>query len=154
MKDGASRRRARRLAIGAAVVLALAGMNGPWLYRFGTEQYHEYKINKPEYKAENGHWDVVDFPEEYRQNTIHAALLHTGKILLIAGSRQRPGQLRREEVRHPDLGPGQGHHQEDPDADRPVLHGPHPARQRQSADRGRHQALREARRVTSPRPAA
>ncbi|MGQ4390473.1 radical copper oxidase GlxA [Streptomyces sp. SAS_270] len=86
MKDGASRRRARRLAIGAAVVLALAGMNGPWLYRFGTEQYHQYKINKPEYKADNGHWDVVQFPEEYRQNTIHAALLHTGKILLIAGS--------------------------------------------------------------------
>ncbi|MCX5557976.1 kelch motif-containing protein [Streptomyces sp. NBC_00038] len=86
MKDGASRRRVRRLAIGTAVVLALAGMNGPWLYRFGTEKYHEYKINKPEYKAENGHWDVVDFPEEFRQNTIHAALLHTGKILLIAGS--------------------------------------------------------------------
>lgn len=86
MKDGASRRRVRRLAIGTAVVLALAGMNGPWLYRFGTEKYHEYKINKPEYKAENGHWDVIDFPEEFRQNTIHAALLHTGKILLIAGS--------------------------------------------------------------------
>jgi len=68
------------------VVLALAGMNGPALYRFGSEQYHDYKINRPEYKAENGKWDVVEFPEEYRLNTIHAALLHTGKILLIAGS--------------------------------------------------------------------
>ncbi|WP_221355774.1 kelch motif-containing protein [Streptomyces beigongshangae] len=86
MKDGSSRRRARRIAIGAAVVLALAGMNGPALYRFGSEQYHEYKINKPEYKAANGKWDIVEFPEEYRLNTIHAALLHTGKILLIAGS--------------------------------------------------------------------
>ncbi|MFD7711272.1 galactose oxidase-like domain-containing protein [Streptomyces sp. NPDC059786] len=86
MKDRAGRRRARRLAIGAAVVLALAGMNGPWLYRFGTEQYHEYKINQPEYKARNGHWDIVEFPKQFRQNTIHAALLHTGKILLIAGS--------------------------------------------------------------------
>ncbi|MEU5341266.1 MULTISPECIES: kelch motif-containing protein [unclassified Streptomyces] len=86
MKDGSSRRRARRIAIGAAVVLALAGMNGPALYRFGTDQYHEYKINKPEYKADNGKWDIVEFPEEYRLNTIHAALLHTGKILLIAGS--------------------------------------------------------------------
>jgi len=54
VKDGSSRRRARRIAIGAAVVLALAGMNGPALYRFGTDQYHEYKINKPEYKADNG----------------------------------------------------------------------------------------------------
>ncbi len=68
------------------MVLALAGMNGPALYRFGSEQYHEYKINKPEYKAANGKWDIVEFPEEYRLNTIHAALLHTGKILLIAGS--------------------------------------------------------------------
>ncbi|QDO40342.1 DUF1929 domain-containing protein [Streptomyces sp. RLB3-17] len=86
MKDGARRRRARRLAIGGAVVLALAGMNGPWVYRFSTEKYHDYTINKPEYKAKNGHWDIIQFPEEYRQNTIHAALLHTGKILLIAGS--------------------------------------------------------------------
>jgi hypothetical protein len=68
------------------VVLALAGMNGPWLYRFGTEKYHQYQINKPEYKAENGKWEILDFPEKYRQNTIHAALLRTGKVLLVAGS--------------------------------------------------------------------
>ncbi|WP_055525284.1 kelch motif-containing protein [Streptomyces graminilatus] len=86
MKDRAGRRRARRLAIGTAVVLALAGMNGPWVYRFSTEKYHEYKINRPEYKADNGKWEVVNFPEKYRQNTIHAALLHTGKVLLVAGS--------------------------------------------------------------------
>ncbi|WP_031159637.1 kelch motif-containing protein [Streptomyces durhamensis] len=86
MKDQAGRRRARRLAIGTAVVLALAGMNGPWVYRFGTAQYHQYKINRPEYKAGNGHWDIIEFPPEYRQDTIHAALLHTGKVLLVAGS--------------------------------------------------------------------
>ncbi|WP_316776071.1 radical copper oxidase GlxA [Streptomyces sasae] len=86
MNESAGRRRARRLAIGTAVVLVLAGMNGPWVYRFGTEQYHQYKINRPEYKAENGHWDVIEFPKEYRQDTIHAVLLHTGKVLLVAGS--------------------------------------------------------------------
>ncbi|MEU5363083.1 kelch motif-containing protein [Streptomyces sp. NPDC005925] len=86
MKDRAGRRRARRFAIGTAVVVALAGTNGPWLYRFGSEKYHQYQINKAEYKAENGHWDIVEFPEEYRQNTIHAALLRTGKVLLVAGS--------------------------------------------------------------------
>ncbi|KUN01390.1 galactose oxidase [Streptomyces yokosukanensis] len=86
MKDQAGHRRARRLAIGTAVVLALAGMNGPWVYRFGTAQYHQYKINRPEYKAANGHWDIIEFPPEYRQDTIHAALLHTGKVLLVAGS--------------------------------------------------------------------
>ncbi|MCF2130029.1 kelch motif-containing protein [Strepomyces sp. STD 3.1] len=86
MKDRAGRRRARRFAIGTAVVVALAGMNGPWLYRFGTEKYHQYKINQPEYKAANGKWEIVEFPEKYRQNTIHAALLRTGKVLLVAGS--------------------------------------------------------------------
>ncbi|MEU1075055.1 MULTISPECIES: kelch motif-containing protein [unclassified Streptomyces] len=79
-------RRARRWAIGTTVVLALAGANGPWLYRFSSDQYHEYKINQAGYKAENGHWDLVEIPKEFRLNTIHAALLHTGKVLLVAGS--------------------------------------------------------------------
>ncbi|WP_306189882.1 MULTISPECIES: galactose oxidase-like domain-containing protein [unclassified Streptomyces] len=79
-------RRVRRLGIGAVAVLALAGMNGPWLYRFGTERYHQYTINKPEYKAAHGHWDIIEFPRKYRQDTIHAVLLHTGKVLLVAGS--------------------------------------------------------------------
>ncbi|GAA2367187.1 kelch motif-containing protein [Streptomyces cuspidosporus] len=79
-------RRTRRFGIGAAAVLVLAGMNGPALYRFSSDKYHHYEINQPEYKARNGHWDVVNVPEEYRINTIHAALLHTGKVLLVAGS--------------------------------------------------------------------
>ncbi|WP_329037612.1 galactose oxidase early set domain-containing protein [Streptomyces sp. NBC_00178] len=79
-------RRTHRLAIGTAVVLALAATNGPWLHRFGTERYRAYAINKPDYKAANGHWDFLDVPSEYRINTIHAALLHTGKVLLVAGS--------------------------------------------------------------------
>ncbi|MFD7878702.1 galactose oxidase-like domain-containing protein [Streptomyces sp. NPDC059766] len=86
MSGRAGRRRARRLAVGTAVVLALAGMNGPWMYRFGSEKYHEYAIDRPRYKAENGHWQIVQFPEKYRQDTIHAVLLHTGKVLLVAGS--------------------------------------------------------------------
>src|SRR5689334_24509075 len=86
MNDSAGLRRARRFAIGTAAVAALAAMNGPWVYRVGSEEYHQYKINRPGYKAENGHWDIVQSPEEYRQDTIHAALLHTGKVLLVAGS--------------------------------------------------------------------
>ncbi|MEV8349209.1 galactose oxidase-like domain-containing protein [Streptomyces niveus] len=78
--------RARRLAIGAAVVVVVAGMNGPAMWRFGSEQYHDYKINRPEYKAENGHWGFLDIPSKYKINSIHASLLHTGKVLLIAGS--------------------------------------------------------------------
>lgn len=78
--------RARRIAIGAAVVVVVAGMNGPAMWRFGSEQYHDYKINRPDYKAENGHWDFLDIPAKYKINSIHASLLHTGKVLLIAGS--------------------------------------------------------------------
>ncbi|MYS40149.1 DUF1929 domain-containing protein [Streptomyces sp. SID5998] len=85
-RQQAGLRRARRVGIGAVVVLALAGMNGPWLYRFGAERYHQYKIDEPGYKAAHGHWDIVEFPKEYRQDTIHAVLLHTGKVLLVAGS--------------------------------------------------------------------
>ncbi|MFE7037970.1 galactose oxidase-like domain-containing protein [Streptomyces atratus] len=78
--------RTRRMAMSTAVVLALSGANGPWVYRFSSERYHEYKINKPDYKAANGHWDLLDIPSGNRINTIHAALLHTGKVLLVAGS--------------------------------------------------------------------
>ncbi|MEE1752358.1 galactose oxidase-like domain-containing protein [Streptomyces sp. SP18CS02] len=78
--------RARRILIGTAVVAVVAGFNGPALYRYGSAKYHDYTINKPEYKAANGHWDFLDVPSEFRINTIHAALLHTGKVLLIAGS--------------------------------------------------------------------
>jgi hypothetical protein len=86
MRDRTGLRRARRFGVAAVVVAALSGMNGPWLYRLGTERYHQYEINKPGYKAVNGHWDIVEFPKRYRQDTIHAVLLHTGKVLLVAGS--------------------------------------------------------------------
>ena len=55
------------------------------LEEWGLED-HTYEINRPEYKAAKGHWQIVDIPEKYRINTIHAALLHTGKVLLVAGS--------------------------------------------------------------------
>jgi hypothetical protein len=53
---------------------------------FVSEQYHAYEIAQPEYKAEYGSWSRLDIPEEYRTNAIHAALLHTGKVLIVAGS--------------------------------------------------------------------
>ena len=88
-------------AIGTAVVLVLAGMNGPWLYGFAREKYHEYKINQPEYKADERPLGDRRRPRRSTGiNTIHAALLHTGKVLLVAGSGNNAEELRREEVRH------------------------------------------------------
>ncbi|MDF3293666.1 galactose oxidase early set domain-containing protein [Streptomyces silvisoli] len=76
----------RKTAIGVAAFVVLAAMNGPAALGFAEHSYHQYKINQPGYKAMYGHWDLVDVPKQYRINSIHAALLHTGKVLLIAGS--------------------------------------------------------------------
>ncbi|GAA4796909.1 kelch motif-containing protein [Actinomycetospora chlora] len=47
---------------------------------------HERLVNSPAYMAEHGRWDVVSVPSSERVNAIHAALLPSGKVLLIAGS--------------------------------------------------------------------
>jgi Domain of unknown function (DUF1929) len=86
MKSTPAGRRVRKTVVGGAAMAVLAGMNAPAIYTWTTEKYHEYAINRPDYKAAYGHWDLVDVPGKYRINAIHAALLHTGKVLLIAGS--------------------------------------------------------------------
>ncbi|HEY9367462.1 kelch motif-containing protein [Streptomyces sp.] len=75
----------KQLLAGGAVVL-LAGLNAPAAVSFATAKYHAYKIAQPGYKAAYGSWQELGVPGEFRINAIHAALLHTGKVLLIAGS--------------------------------------------------------------------
>ena len=65
-----------------ALALASAPISAPAL----AEWQHSAVINASDYKQKNGHWDVINLPKEFRQNTIHAALLPTGKVLLVAGS--------------------------------------------------------------------
>jgi hypothetical protein len=79
-------RRLRKIVLGSAAIGLLAGVNTPALYGYSVGKYHQYKINQPGYKARYGHWDVVAVPERFRINSIHAALLRTGKVLMIAGS--------------------------------------------------------------------
>lgn len=76
----------RKTALGAAAFTVIATMNAPAATAFISEKYHHHLINQPGYLAEHGHWETVRVPERYRVNAIHAALLHTGKVLLIAGS--------------------------------------------------------------------
>ena len=78
--------RIRKLAFGATACVVLAGLNGPAVYGYAQHAYHDYEINRPEYMARYGHWDLLAVPAAHRVNAIHAALLHTGKVLLIAGS--------------------------------------------------------------------
>ncbi|MGP4001448.1 galactose oxidase-like domain-containing protein [Streptomyces sp. 8N706] len=67
-------------------MVVLAGLNAPAAISYAERTYHAYTIERPGYKARFGHWDLLDVPEKYRVSAIHAALLHTGKVLLIAGS--------------------------------------------------------------------
>ncbi|MGV9884201.1 galactose oxidase-like domain-containing protein [Streptomyces sp. NPDC003006] len=79
-------RRTRKTLIGVGAGALLVGLNAPAALSFAEEQYYEYKISRPGYKARYGSWKQVDIPEEFRTNAIHAALLHTGKVLIVAGS--------------------------------------------------------------------
>ncbi|MFJ2649669.1 galactose oxidase-like domain-containing protein [Streptomyces sp. NPDC087420] len=76
----------RKTLLGGGALVVLAGLNAPAALSFAGEKYHAYKISQPGYKQRYGSWDLLDVPEEFRTNAIHAALLHTGKVLIIAGS--------------------------------------------------------------------
>ncbi len=66
----------------AALIIASLPVSVPAI----TNWQHETMINSAEYKQKYGSWEIVDIPEEFKTNTIHAATLPTGKVLLVAGS--------------------------------------------------------------------
>lgn len=76
----------KKTVLGIGGIVVLASLNAPAALDFVGTQYHAYKIAQPEYQAKYGSWAQVDIPEQYRTNAIHAALLHTGKVLIVAGS--------------------------------------------------------------------
>ncbi|MFI8103582.1 galactose oxidase-like domain-containing protein [Streptomyces sp. NPDC086023] len=76
----------KKTVLGVGAVVLLAGLNAPAAFSFAEDRYHAYKIAQPGYKAQYGSWGLVALPEDQRINAMHAALLHTGKVLLIAGS--------------------------------------------------------------------
>ncbi len=65
-----------------AMLIASLPMSAP---AFAQWRY-ESKINSIEYKRQYGSWEKIQIPEEFKLNTIHAAYLPTGKVLLVAGS--------------------------------------------------------------------
>lgn len=85
-RPGKRFKRFKKTAMGTGVVVLLAGLNAPAAIGFAEKQYHQYRISRPEYTAKYGSWQLQDTPDSYRLNAIHATLLHTGKVLLIAGS--------------------------------------------------------------------
>ncbi|MGQ4383470.1 radical copper oxidase GlxA [Streptomyces sp. SAS_270] len=81
-----SRLTTRKTLLAAGAAVALAVLNAPAVAGFAQHAYHHYEINQPEYKSKYGHWTLAALPKKYQLNSIHAILLHTGKVLLIAGS--------------------------------------------------------------------
>jgi len=76
----------RRTLIVAGAVVVVLGVNVPPAWTFVANYEHDKLINSAAYKAQYGHWDTVELPSDVRINAVHAALLDTGKLLIIAGS--------------------------------------------------------------------
>ncbi|WP_328934998.1 MULTISPECIES: kelch motif-containing protein [unclassified Streptomyces] len=81
-----SRVTTRKTLLGTAAIVALAVLNAPAVAGFAQHAYRHYEINQPAYRAKYGHWALAALPDGYEPNSIHAILLRTGKVLLIAGS--------------------------------------------------------------------
>jgi hypothetical protein len=76
----------RKVVLPVMAATVLGGANVPPLWSAATSWQHERTINSAGYKAAHGFWQVVELPKSQRVNAIHAALLPSGKLLLIAGS--------------------------------------------------------------------
>ncbi|WP_300012406.1 galactose oxidase early set domain-containing protein [Pseudonocardia sp.] len=81
----AIKKRSRMIMI-VLVPAVLIAVNVPPGIALVTAWQRDQMINSADYMAEFGRWDVIELPEEQRVNAIHAALLSTGKVLIIAGS--------------------------------------------------------------------
>jgi hypothetical protein len=85
-----SRRRRRerlwRWGIGLVLVGIIGGVNIPTVATFAERTLHDIEVNSQGYKEAKGHWSVLSVPSRFQINAVHAALLYTGKVLIIAGS--------------------------------------------------------------------
>jgi Domain of unknown function (DUF1929) len=71
--------------IGLVVLGLVVFVNRP-VVAFGSNALHDFTINRQSYKEKYGHWAQLPVPPGFRVNAIHAALLSTGKVLIVAGS--------------------------------------------------------------------
>ncbi|MGW0431695.1 galactose oxidase-like domain-containing protein [Micromonospora sp. NPDC003197] len=86
MKSPERRRPRRRFVWQTVAAAVLIAANAHPIYSFAADYTHAREVNSPGYKAKYGHWQIIELPRDVRVNAIHAALLDTGKLLLIAGS--------------------------------------------------------------------
>lgn len=79
-------RRGRPIALVLTTAIGLMIASAPMSVPAITQWQHETMVNSPEYKQQYGFWEVLDLGANKELNTIHAALLPTGKVLLVAGT--------------------------------------------------------------------
>lgn len=79
-------RRRGRVLLTAVVAAALVGVNAGPAVGGARAAFTAVEVRTAGYKAANGSWSTMELPEEFRINAIHAALLNTGKVLIVAGS--------------------------------------------------------------------
>ncbi len=86
MPDRISARRGRPHVLLIMTIMGLLLASLPMsLPAFANWRYDTTR-NSEQYKKQFGHWQTLDIPDEFKLNTIHAALLPTGKVLLVAGT--------------------------------------------------------------------
>ena len=81
----------RRVLTSIIVFLVLIGVgvaNRP-IVAAAADRYHEYEVGQPGYQSKNGAWAYLNVPAAFKINAIHAAMLPTGKVLIVAGSGNR-----------------------------------------------------------------
>ena len=96
MLNPAQRRRRRRriqAVVGLLLLAALFVANGPPVFGFAKSTYLKWKINTAGYKRTYGHWANLSIPDQDKINAVHAVILNTGKVLIMAGSGNNKGDF-------------------------------------------------------------
>jgi hypothetical protein len=88
------RRRQIQAVVGLLLLAALLVVNGPPVFSFAKTTYLNWKINTSSYKRQYGHWANLDIPDRDKINAVHAVMLNTGKVLIMAGSGNNIGNFR------------------------------------------------------------
>jgi Domain of unknown function (DUF1929) len=77
------RLRRRRMVQGSVIAVLILIGNGPFVTSWAGKQYDDWRSHQLSYEKQYGRWDVV---ADSAGRSIHAAVLHTGQVLLMAGS--------------------------------------------------------------------
>jgi hypothetical protein len=76
----------RKALVPMLALTAVTLVNVPPVWSAYRRWQHDRLVNSSSYKVTHGFWQTVKLPAGLRVNAIHAALLPSGRILLIAGS--------------------------------------------------------------------